>query len=171
MPSLGIAPRPEGCTDQPIDIGTGRGAGFSRLSGGWELASSGDWASSNPAFAISHGSPDITPHTPRHECRFPGMLLSPTAFRLRVSHQTQRYTSYLSLLGREYARAPRGGSPAGAPGQVLVGYQACLAHGGGHTTWTCRLCDETVYGAAHRGTNCTNVEASQNYGICWCSAA
>ena len=52
------------------------------------------------------------------------------------------------------------------PGQVLVGHQACLGHGGGHTTWTCRTCDETVYGAAHRGTNCTNVEASQNYGIC-----
>jgi hypothetical protein len=49
---------------------------------------------------------------------------------------------------------------------VLVGHQACLGHGGGHTTWTCRTCDETVYGAAHRGTNCTNVEASQNYGIC-----
>jgi hypothetical protein len=23
------------------------------------------------------------------------------------------------------------------PGQVLVGHQACLGHGGGHTTWTC----------------------------------
>ena len=52
------------------------------------------------------------------------------------------------------------------PHQVLVGHVACLGHGGGHTTWTCRTCDETVYGAAHRGTNCTNVEASQHYGIC-----
>jgi hypothetical protein len=24
------------------------------------------------------------------------------------------------------------------PGAVLVGHQACLGHGGGHTTWTCR---------------------------------
>ena len=32
------------------------------------------------------------------------------------------------------------------PGQVLVGHQACLGHGGGHTTWTCRECDATVYG-------------------------
>jgi hypothetical protein len=31
-------------------------------------------------------------------------------------------------------------------GQVLVGYQACLGHGDGHTTWTCRQCDQTVYG-------------------------
>ena len=28
-------------------------------------------------------------------------------------------------------------------GQVLVGHQACLGHGGGHTTWTCRTCDQT----------------------------
>ena len=32
------------------------------------------------------------------------------------------------------------------PGEVLVGHQARLGHGGGHTTWTCRTCDETVYG-------------------------
>ena len=32
------------------------------------------------------------------------------------------------------------------PNQVLVGHQACLGHGGGHTTWTCRCCDQTVYG-------------------------
>ena len=32
------------------------------------------------------------------------------------------------------------------PNQVLVGHQACLGHGGGHTTWTCRTCDQTVYG-------------------------
>ena len=32
------------------------------------------------------------------------------------------------------------------PNQVLVGHQACLGHGGGHTTWTCRTCDQTMYG-------------------------
>jgi hypothetical protein len=32
------------------------------------------------------------------------------------------------------------------PNQVLVGHQACLGHGGGHTTWTCRTCDATVFG-------------------------
>jgi hypothetical protein len=31
-------------------------------------------------------------------------------------------------------------------GQVLVGHQACLGHGGGHTTWACLVCDATVYG-------------------------
>jgi hypothetical protein len=33
------------------------------------------------------------------------------------------------------------------PGEVLVGHQACLGHGGGHTTWTCGACDQTVKGA------------------------
>jgi hypothetical protein len=37
------------------------------------------------------------------------------------------------------------GHPLG-PGEVLVGHQACLGHGGGHTTWTCRTCDAVVYG-------------------------
>jgi hypothetical protein len=32
------------------------------------------------------------------------------------------------------------------PGEVLLGHQVCLGHGGGHTTWSCRTCDATVYG-------------------------
>jgi hypothetical protein len=40
------------------------------------------------------------------------------------------------------------------PGEVLVGHQACLGHGGGHTTWTCRTCDATVYGPP-LNTHCT----------------
>jgi hypothetical protein len=31
-------------------------------------------------------------------------------------------------------------------GEVLVGHQACLGHGGGHTSWTCRTCDRSVFG-------------------------
>jgi hypothetical protein len=37
------------------------------------------------------------------------------------------------------------GHPLG-PRQVLVGHEACLGHGGGHTTWTCRTCGHTEYG-------------------------
>jgi hypothetical protein len=37
-------------------------------------------------------------------------------------------------------RCPNG-HPLG-PGEVLVGHQACLGHGGGH----CRTCDGVVYG-------------------------
>jgi hypothetical protein len=42
------------------------------------------------------------------------------------------------------------------PGEVLVGHQACLGHGGGHTTWTCRRCDETLYGPP-LNTHCTTL--------------
>ena len=42
------------------------------------------------------------------------------------------------------------------PGEVLVGHQACLGHGGGHTTWTCRACDQTVYGPP-LNTHCTTL--------------
>ena len=41
--------------------------------------------------------------------------------------------------------------------QVLVGHQACLGHRGGHTTWTCRVCDQTVYGPP-LNTHCTTLE-------------
>jgi hypothetical protein len=43
------------------------------------------------------------------------------------------------------------------PNKALVGYQACLGHGGGHTTWTCRQCDETVYGPP-LNTHCTTLD-------------
>jgi hypothetical protein len=51
-------------------------------------------------------------------------------------------------------RCPNG--HALGPQQVLVGHQACLGHGGGHTTWTCRLCDATVYGPP-LNTHCTTL--------------
>ena len=43
------------------------------------------------------------------------------------------------------------------PGDVLVGHRACLGHGGGHTTWTCRTYDQTVYGPP-LNTHCTRLE-------------
>jgi hypothetical protein len=43
------------------------------------------------------------------------------------------------------------------PQQVLVGHQACLGHGGGHTTWTCRTCDATVFGPP-LNSHCTALE-------------
>ena len=43
------------------------------------------------------------------------------------------------------------------PDAVLVGHQACLGHGGGHTTWTCRTCDQTVYGPP-LNTHCMTLE-------------
>ena len=45
------------------------------------------------------------------------------------------------------------------PGEVLVGHQACLGHGGGLTIWCCGTCDETVYGPP-LNTHCTTLEGS-----------
>src|SRR5437773_4595777 len=76
MPSLGIAPRPGGCTGRERNADTGRGAGFRRLSSGWIFASSGDWDSGSVAFTVSHESRDALLRTSGHSRRFPGMLLS-----------------------------------------------------------------------------------------------
>jgi hypothetical protein len=44
------------------------------------------------------------------------------------------------------------------PNRVLVGHAACLGHGGGgHTSWTCVTCDETVHGPP-LNTHCTVLE-------------
>jgi len=43
--------------------------------------------------------------------------------------------------------------PEPSPGRP----QACLGHAGGHTTWTCRACDQTVYGPP-MDTHCTALE-------------
>src|SRR6267142_1563878 len=48
------------------------------------------------------------------------------------------------------------GHPLG-PNQVLVGHQACLGHGGGHTTWTCRTCEAIVFGPP-LNTHCTALD-------------
>src|SRR6476619_385625 len=58
-------------------------------------------------------------------------------------------------------RCPNG-HPLG-PNEVLVGRQACLGHGGGHTTWTCRACDQTVYGPP-LNTHCTALEGRSDVG-------
>ena len=47
--------------------------------------------------------------------------------------------------------------PPLGPNEVLVGHQACLGHGGGHTTWTCRTCEQTVYGPPVN-THCTALD-------------
>ncbi len=61
------------------------------------------------------------------------------------------HTTAGTWITRPPTRCPNG--QLGAD-QVLVGHQACLGHGGGHTTWTCRTCDQTVYGPP-LNTHCT----------------
>ena len=43
------------------------------------------------------------------------------------------------------------------PNQVLVGYGACLGHGGRHTSWHWRTCDPVVY-APPLNIHCTALE-------------
>jgi hypothetical protein len=76
---------------------------------GGMFAPSGDWASGNPAFAISRGSPGAPLATPGHDRRFPGMLFFP--FHLSDPGSAIRSRDLSSrpcpLRGR-YNAAPRG---------------------------------------------------------------
>ena len=67
MPSLGIALRPGGCPDHAVKPGQDAAPVPGVVSGGWYFSSSGDWVSSNPAFAISRGSRDASRQTPDME--------------------------------------------------------------------------------------------------------
>jgi hypothetical protein len=53
---------------------------------------------------------------------------------------------------RPPARCPNG-HPLG-PNQVLVGHQACLGHGGGHTTWTSRHATRRCTGRCSTPQHC-----------------
>jgi hypothetical protein len=87
---------------------------FRRLSGGWRLASSGDWASGNSAFTIFRGSRG-TPH-PYAWARLPlsWHALVPFTFRIQVSHQTQEPPSEFlpAAPGIQQGASRRSGSAA-----------------------------------------------------------
>lgn len=75
---------------------------------------------------------------------------------IEVSPSQLQRAEALERRKRNESTAARPGPPLAilGPGEVLVGHQACLGHGGGHTTWTCRTCDQTVYGPP-LNTHCT----------------
>jgi hypothetical protein len=58
--------RPRGLQRASRQPTAGAGTGFRRLSGRCHITPSGDWASSNPTFTLSRGSPGTPPHTPGH---------------------------------------------------------------------------------------------------------
>jgi hypothetical protein len=60
------------------------------------------------AFAISRGPTDSSPHTPGHESRLDGMLLSPFSFESRSAIGPWDITSNPTPLSGGYIRAPRG---------------------------------------------------------------
>src|ERR1700745_3194170 len=87
----------------------GTGTGFRRLSGRRHITPSGDWASGNPTFALSCGSPGTPPHTPEHGCRFPGMLFSlGYPFMARSAIRSRDISSRLCPLRGQYNSAPHG---------------------------------------------------------------
>ena len=107
MPSLGIAPRPGGVPGT-WSSGNRAGAGSMRISGGRQIYTC--WRLGFRQYSFNHIARVPQHPAPAHghgRC-FPGMLLSPAAFRLQVSHQTQEYPPNPSRLNREYNRAPRG---------------------------------------------------------------
>jgi hypothetical protein len=60
---------------------------------GGDVAPHGYWASSNSAFTLSRGSRNTPPLMSSGGRCFPGMLLSPFPFRIKVSHRTQKHSS------------------------------------------------------------------------------
>jgi hypothetical protein len=67
------------------------GTGSRRLSGGWNIAPSGNWALGSQAFAISRGPTVSSPRTPGHEKRFEWHAIFPFAFRFQVGYWAQGY--------------------------------------------------------------------------------
>ncbi len=107
MPSLCIATRPGGVPGT-WSSGNRAGAGSMRISGGRQSYTC--WRLGFRQYSFNHIARVPQHPAPAHghgRC-FPGMLLSPAAFRLQVSHQTQEYPPNSSRLNREYSRAPRG---------------------------------------------------------------
>ena len=102
MPRQGIAPAPRRIATGPRAPCGRAGAGFRRLSGGRCLAPSGDWASGNPAFAISRGSPGAPSRTPEHGRRFAWHATVPFTFQIpgKAIRSTDTSSSPCPLRGR-----------------------------------------------------------------------
>ena len=100
---------PRGLPQVPPHLTAGRAPVTGVFPAGARITPSGDWASGNPAFAISRGSPGAPPRTPGHGHRFPGLLFSPTHLSDHGSAIRSKDTSSspCPLRGR-YSSAPRG---------------------------------------------------------------
>ena len=85
-----------------------RGAGIGCLSGGRAFASSGEWDSGNPAFAISHGSRDAPALTPGPIAALLACDCSVHLSDPGKPSDPRTFPSSSSRLRRGYNRAPRG---------------------------------------------------------------
>ena len=101
--------RPGGLPQVLEHPAAGAGAGFRRLSGGRCFAPSGDWASGNPAFAISRGSPGTPSRTPEHGRRFAWHATVPFTFQIQVKPSDPRTPPPVpARCAGDTAAAPRG---------------------------------------------------------------
>ena len=90
---------------------TGRGAGFRRLSGGWTIASSGDWGSGNPAIhRIARVPQHVVPYAWTRPLIYCHAAVPVFPFGSRLGIRPRNDPPSSSLLNREYDRAPRGAS-------------------------------------------------------------
>src|SRR5659263_175439 len=108
MPSLGIAPRSERCTDPSTMSAQSMApvSGIFPADGSLHRLDIG--ISGNPAFAISRGSRGASSLTPEPDRRFPGMLLSPSPFGSGSAIGPRNLPSSFSQLNWEYDGAPGG---------------------------------------------------------------
>ena len=120
---------------------------------GVTFAPSGDWASGNPAFAISRGSPGASLPTPGHDRRFPGMLFSPFHLSAQGSAIRSRdLSSRLCPLRGRYNAAPRGAATtctARTDRSVSTDPRAAFHR---PPARPCGRCDETVSTASSTST-------------------
>jgi hypothetical protein len=87
----------------------GAGTGFRRLSGRRHITPSGDWASGNPTFALSCGSPGTPSHTPGHVLPVSWHAIFPYCpFGLRSAIRSRDISSHPCPLSGRYNSAPHG---------------------------------------------------------------
>jgi hypothetical protein len=101
--------RPGGLRRASRQPTAGAGTGFRRLSGRRHITPSGDWASGNPTFTLSCGSPGTPPHTPGHVLPVFWHAIFPYCpFGLRSAIRSRDISSHPCPLSGRYNSAPHG---------------------------------------------------------------
>src|SRR5664280_2019650 len=108
MPSLGIAPRSERCTDPSTMSAQSMApvSGIFPTDGSLHRLEIG--ISGNPAFAISRGSRGASSLTPEPDRRFPGISCSPSLLGWGEGHWPRNPPFEFLPADLEYDGAPRG---------------------------------------------------------------
>ena len=115
-PDRASLPRPGGLRRASRQPTAGAGTGFRRLSGRRHITPSGDWASGNPTFALSCGSPGTPSHTPGHVLPVFWHAIFPYCpFGLRSAIRSRDISSHPCPLSGRYNSAPHGAPTTTGP--------------------------------------------------------